>query len=121
MRPNNASLNSGVGEVSVSALSDRMVRRISARATTATRTVSVSALSDRMVRLGVFVGSTAIEDVSVSALSDRMVRHHCQFVCYGAWVSFSIRSFGSYGEARFGNVSIQYHLVFQYPLFRIVW
>ena len=62
--------------------------------------VSVSALSDRMVRPIRRHNSGQDRKVSVSALSDRMVRHYCWPKHQQRSRSFSIRSFGSYGEAK---------------------
>ena len=47
----------------------------------------------------------AARSVSVSALSDRMVRQQIVFVVFDVKESFSIRSFGSYGEAQMSGVT----------------
>ena len=83
--------------VSVSALSDRMVRLVIPRLCELRTPVSVSALSDRMVRLVVCVSNESGAAVSVSALSDRMVRLNAMYF-HVPQSRFSIRSFGSYGE-----------------------
>ena len=64
--------------------------------------VSVSALSDRGVRLADQIKALVYDGVSVSALSDRGVRHDITKRVKMIVNSFSIRSFGSWGEARTG-------------------
>ena len=130
--------------VSVSALSDRGVRRLSGNPSKICRSVSVSALSDRGVRQAGAGRGPHETHVSVSALSDRGVRqlqHRARRVTIVVSVSalsdrgvrplgldlaalvdsrFSIRSFGSWGEAPPPPVATARTPGFQYPLFRIV-
>ena len=61
--------------------------------------VSVSALSDRGVKRSQGLPAISHRPVSVSALSDRGVKLSTKCV-HSSWLSgFSIRSFGSWGEA----------------------
>ena len=93
--------STGGHHVSVSALSDRGVRQLKIYIRRIRRrSVSVSALSDRGVRPN--RPSEAVElvaRVSVSALSDRGVRPWAQARAFSRCACFSIRSFGSWGEA----------------------
>ena len=108
--------------VSVSALSDRGVRLLAQLYRAETPAVSVSALSDRGVRLDTKSCDICLlcTRVSVSALSDRGVRPPASERLPVSANGFSIRSFGSWGEARHRGRRAQNLQPFQYPLFRIV-